>query len=111
MTITTNPDEATTFTTNDKGEINILNMLTGEYLLEETSVGNNFGYDEDGEYITYEYTTTNKDGKKETKRGEGNDIPFTITRQPSTETGVAPDTSDIKYSNVLNVYNKKNISN
>ena len=107
MTITTNPDEATTFTTNDKGEINILNMLTGEYLLEETSVGNNFGYDEDGEYITYEYTTTNKDGKKETKRGEGNDIPFTITRQPSTETGVAPDTSDIKYSNVLNVYNKK----
>lgn len=117
MTTTTNYDEATTFTTNDSGQINILNMLVGDYFLEEMSVGDNFGYADpsdakdksDGfeEYIEYEYTTIDKEGKEKKTSGKGNDIPFTINRQSSRETGVESDSTDIKYNNKLNVYNKK----
>lgn len=106
MAITADSDEATTFTTDDKGEINVLNMLTGDYLLEETSVGQKeFGYDVDGEYISYEYT--NDGGKTITSEEGKNNIPFTIIRQESTETGVNPYSQNITYSNVLNVYNRR----
>lgn len=106
MAITADSDEATIFTTDDKGEINVLNMLTGDYLLEETSVGQKeFGYDVDGKYISYEYT--NDGGKTITSEEGKNNIPFTIIRQESTETGVNPYSQNITYSNVLNVYNRR----
>ena len=98
MKITKNADEATTFITNDNGEINILNMLTGYYCLEETSVGDNSGYDVDEDYITWEVN-----GQK----GKGNNIPFTITKQSSIETGVEANSSNIKYANTVNPYNER----
>ena len=117
MKITKNADEATTFITNNDGEINILNMLTGYYCLEETSVGNNFGYADpsdtqdclDGfeKYINYEYTVIDENGNEKKITESGNNIPFNITKQSSIDTGVDSNFSNIKYSNKLNVYNKK----
>lgn len=50
---TTSSAVATTFVTDNKGIIEIRNILVGTYTVEETSVGNNYyGYDVDGDYIT-----------------------------------------------------------
>ena len=99
METTTNDNDATIFTTDENGKINILNMLKDDYYLEEISVGNNYyGYVVEDDYISYEYKG---------KTGNGNDIPFDISRQSSVETGASADSTVIKYSNILNVYNKQ----
>ena len=94
-----NSDDATIFVTDEEGKISILNMLTGDYIIEEVSVGNNFGYDVDPTYISYK----NSDGKVI----YGNDIPVEVTKQSSTETGVDQNAETIKYSNTKNIYNSK----
>lgn len=61
-------NEATIFTTNSDGIIEVRNILKGTYYVEEVSVGDiYFGYEVDDDYITWSYTSTaNKD-----KNGSG----------------------------------------
>lgn len=56
-------NEATIFTTNSDGIIEVRNILKGTYYVEEVSVGDiYFGYEVDDDYITWSYTSTkNKD--------------------------------------------------
>lgn len=56
-------NEATIFTTNSDGIIEVRNILKGTYYVEEVSVGEiYFGYEVDDDYITWSYTSTkNKD--------------------------------------------------
>ena len=56
-------NEATIFTTNSDGIIEVRNILKGTYYVEEVSVGDKyFGYEVDDDYITWSYTSTaNKD--------------------------------------------------
>ena len=52
-------NEATTFTTNSDGIIEVRNILKGTYYVEEVSVGDiYFGYEVDDDYITWSYTST-----------------------------------------------------
>ena len=53
MTTTNNPDEATTFVTDAEGLIKIYNILIGNYVVEEISVGDNFGYDIEPNFISW----------------------------------------------------------
>ena len=59
MTTTNNPEEATIFVTDEEGLINIYNILAGSYIVEEISVGDNFGYDVDPNFISWEITNGN----------------------------------------------------
>lgn len=56
-------NQATIFTTNSDGIIEVRNILKGTYYVEEVSVGDiYFGYEVDDDYITWSYTSTaNKD--------------------------------------------------
>ena len=52
-------NEATIFTTNSDGIIEVRNILKGTYYVEEVSVGDiYFGYEVDDDYITWSYTST-----------------------------------------------------
>ena len=59
MTVTNNAQEATTFVTDEEGLVQIYNILIGQYVVEEISVGDNFGYDVDGNYISWEISNSN----------------------------------------------------
>ena len=83
MTTTNNPQEATIFVTDENGLIQIYNMLTGSYIIEEISVGDNFGYDVDPNFISWEIT--NSDGTVDTVDLSTSAI-VEVTRQSSTET-------------------------
>ena len=49
-------NEATIFTTNSDGIIEVRNILKGTYYVEEVSVGDiYFGYEVDDDYITWSY--------------------------------------------------------
>ena len=54
MRITNNIEEATIFETDENAEVNIYNILTGDYIVEEYSVGDNFGYEIDPGYVSWE---------------------------------------------------------
>ena len=56
-------DEATTFTTDDNGIIEIRNVLLGTYEVEEISVGDEyFGYELDDNYISWSYKSAVDNG-------------------------------------------------
>ncbi len=83
MKTTSNPNEATTFVTDEQGLIQIYNILVGSYIVEEVSVGDNFGYDVDKNFVSWE--VTNQDGSK----GEVNlstSATIQVVRQKSTDT-------------------------
>ncbi len=78
MKTTDNPDEATTFVTDENGLIQIHNILIGTYIVEEISVGDhNFGYETDDEYISWEING---------ETGSGNDMVVEVSRQRSYKT-------------------------
>ena len=83
MTTTNNPEEATIFVTDEGGLINIYNILTGSYIVEEISVGDNFGYDIDPNFISWE--ATNSDGTTTTVN-QSTSATIEVTRQKSTDT-------------------------
>lgn len=83
MTVTQNANNATTFVTDENGLIEIYNILIGEYVVEEISVGDNFGYDIDPEFISWEITNSN--GSKSTVN-QSTSATVQVIRQPSTET-------------------------
>ena len=54
---TNNKDEATEFVTDNQGNLEIRNILTGKYTMEETSVSGDsdgLGYGEDGDYVIWD---------------------------------------------------------
>ena len=84
-------NEATIFTTNSDGIIEVRNILKGTYYVEEVSVGDiYFGYEVDDDYITWSYTSTaNKDN---TGSGKGHIATVEVvarasynTKEPSKE--------------------------
>ena len=94
MTVTDNPEEATTFVTDEQGLVQIYNILVGTYTVEEISVGDKYGYYVNPDYITWEITASGGD----TAIVDGStSVEIEITRQPSPETSkdaVGSGTSD-----------------
>lgn len=83
METTTNSEEATVFVTDEEGLVQIYNILIGEYVVEEISVGDNFGYDIDSNFISWE--VTNSDGTKTTVNSSTS-ATIEVVRQKSTDT-------------------------
>ena len=82
MTVTDNPEEATTFKTDANGIIQIYNILTGTYEIEEISLGDNYGYDIDPDYISWE---VNSNGNI-TEVSQSLSATIEVTRQASADT-------------------------
>ena len=83
MTVTNNANQATTFVTDAEGLVEIYNILVGRYTIEEVSVGDNFGYDIDSSYISWEVTTS---GGSTSTLNNSTTVSIDATRQPSTQT-------------------------
>ena len=83
MTTTNNPEEATIFVTDEEGLAQIYNILIGSYVVEEISVGDNFGYDVDPNFISWE--VTNSDGTTTTV-DLSTSATIEVVRQKSTDT-------------------------
>ena len=78
MKTTQNRDEATVFKTDVRGYIRLYNILEGDYIIDEVDVGdNNYGYEIDDNYISWDV-----DGKTV----EGKSAIVTIERQRSYNT-------------------------
>ena len=77
METTNNEKDATTFVTDENGLIQIYNILTGTYIIDEVSVGDNFGYDIDDNYILWEING---------ETGSGNNMVVEVARQRSYKT-------------------------
>lgn len=82
-------NEATIFTTNSDGIIEVRNILKGTYYVEEVSVGDiYFGYEVDDAYITWSYTSTaNKDN---TGSGKGHIATVEVVARASYNTKEPP---------------------
>ena len=82
-------NEATIFTTNSDGIIEVRNILKGTYYVEEVSVGDiYFGYEVDDDYITWSYTSTaNKDN---TGSGKGHIATVEVVARASYNTKEPP---------------------
>ena len=82
-------NEATIFTTNSDGIIEVRNILKGTYYVEEVSVGDiYFGYEVDDDYITWSYTSTaNKDN---TGNGKGHIATVEVVARASYNTKEPP---------------------
>ena len=62
MLTTTNPNGATEFVTDSNSRVEIYNILMGTYQVIETSIGDQFGYDVDEEYVSWETSTSSGNG-------------------------------------------------
>ena len=85
---TNNIEEATTFVTDANGEINIYNIKAGTYIVKEVSVGDNYGYDIDDNYIFWDNGT---------QTGTGSEGQIQVDRKTSTattDTNVAEDENE-----------------
>lgn len=82
-------NEATIFTTNSDGIIEVRNILKGTYYVEEVSAGDiYFGYEVDDDYITWSYTSTaNKDN---TGSGKGHIATVEVVARASYNTKEPP---------------------
>ena len=82
-------NQATIFTTNSDGIIEVRNILKGTYYVEEVSVGDiYFGYEVDDDYITWSYTSTaNKDN---TGSGKGHIATVEVVARASYNTKEPP---------------------
>ena len=94
---TTNINNATEFITDDKGCIQIYNLLMGTYTVSEISIGDNFGYEVDNEFISWECNGA---------VGSGNTATVTINRQTSTNTGSNASGGD-SVSDILTIKNRR----
>ena len=98
MTTTNNSEEATIFVTDEQGLIKIYNMLVGSYIVEEISVGDNFGYDIDPNYISWEIT--NSDGTTSTV-DQSISATIEVTKQKSTDTNNTATKNDTSKSDKI----------
>lgn len=106
MSTTSNSSQATTFRTDNKGQANIVNMLEGTYKIEEVSVGYNFGYDVDGNYIWYKTDEVDENGNSEEQKLADDEEPriiIAVEHQSSLETS---NVNTNQYNRVY-VYNKR----
>ncbi len=94
---TKDASQATEFRTDKNGIIEIINLLTGDYTVEETSVGAYEGYDVDDKYIFWE-----NDSKKS---GTTRYAKVTVTRQTSLNT--ERPTMKTLYCNTLTIKNRR----
>ncbi len=83
MTTTTNANDATIFVTDKEGLAQIYNILIGRYVVEEVSVGDNFGYDVDPNFISWEVTNSNG---TTTNVNLSTSATIEVVRQKSTDT-------------------------
>ncbi len=83
MTTTTNANDATIFVTDKEGLAQIYNILIGSYVVEEISVGDNFGYDVDPNFISWEVTNSNG---TTTNVNLSTSATIEVVRQKSTDT-------------------------
>lgn len=82
-------NEATIFTTNSDGIIEVRNILKGTYYVEEVSVGDiYFGYEVDDDYITWSYTST--ENKDNTGSGKGHIATVEVVARASYNTKEPP---------------------
>ena len=106
MTVTDNPEEATTFVTDEQGLVQIYNILVGTYAVEEISVGDKYGYYVNPDFITWEITASG--GSTSTVNGSTT-ATIEVTRQPSTET--SEDAVGTGTSDTIIVKNEKQTGN
>ncbi len=90
-------DEATIFTTDSNGHVGVYDLWIGTYEVEEISVGENYEYELDNDYITW---------KEGTKTGKGNTAIVEVTRLKSQYT-TASNPLAYRYANELTFQNKK----
>lgn len=83
MTVTSNAQQATTFVTDTEGLAQIYNMLIGTYVVEEISIGDNFGYEIDSNFISW--TVTNSNGTT-SNVNKSTSATIEVVRQKSTNT-------------------------
>ena len=98
ISTTDDVSKATTFVTNSDGEAEIINLLIGKYSIEEVSVGNNFGYDIDGNYIFF-----GNEGQDGIQAKNDKSIDIDVKRQTSMDT----DSTNTTLFNFVNIYNKR----
>ena len=77
MLTTTNPNGATEFITDSNSRVEIYNLLMGTYQVIETSIGDQFGYDVDADYVSWESSDSS---------GEGLTATVVVNRQKSQDT-------------------------
>ena len=97
MQTTSDSSKATEFITDSNGCIQIYNLLTDTYTVSEISVGSNFGYEVDNNYISWQTSGAIT---------KGNNAKITVTRQTSSNTGTSSSGGD-KVSSILNMMNRK----
>ena len=101
--------DATTFTTNESGIIEIRNILTGTYEIKEISTGNHFGYDisedeeENKKYISWNYISIANESNK--GEGTGSTAIVTIDKTGSGNTANSSDNQNV--NEIITFLNKK----
>ena len=91
---TTNINSATEFITDKNARIEIYNILMDTYTVIETSVGDNFGYDTDSDYVSWE-TSGNTNGT-------GATATVVVNRQKSQDTEInTANMSNEKYDKLV----------
>ncbi len=95
---TTDVDSATEFITDSSGCITIKNIAVDTYTVTEMSVGDNFGYEIDDDWISWESSSSS---------GTGSTATITVSRQTSSNTSGSSSSAKDSVSSVLTFKNKK----
>ena len=98
MNHTNDINKATTFITDSNGEINIYNIRDGVYTVKEVSVGDNYGYDIDDNYIFW------NNGNEE---GTGSEGTIEVTRRESTVTSDTSTTDEEDKFTIMTFQNRR----
>lgn len=98
MKYTNDINQATTFITDSKGEINIYDIREGVYTVKEISFGNNYGYEIDNNYILWNNGTSS---------GTGSEGQIQVNRRESTVTGDTSTTGDKSKFTIMNFQNRR----
>ena len=98
MKYTDDINQATTFVTDAKGQINIYNIRDGLYTVKEMSFGNNYGYEMDNNYIFWNNGSTS---------GTGSEGQIQVNRRESTVTGDTSTTGDQSKFTIMTFQNRR----
>ena len=86
MTFIENESQATKFITDNNGFIKIYNIIKGYYDIEETSVGNNYLYEIDENFISWEYKSLHQESEISSKKDKSKIASIWIHMRSSTNT-------------------------
>lgn len=98
MKYTDDINQATTFVTDAKGQINIYNIRDGLYTVKEMSFGNNYGYEMDNNYIFWNNGSTS---------GTGSEGQIQVNRRESTVTEDTSTTGDENKFTIMTFQNRR----